>query len=334
MFSMDFSRRTIHGRWMSGDYQPQLVSVIVPTYNRATLVAESLESVRRQSYRPLEVLVADDGSVEDIAAIVDEFQRQNDQDASFQVRFLRQSHAGVSAARNLGLIESRGEFIQFLDSDDVLHPQKVMAGVQALNNDPAASHVWTRRARIEDSKMSEFVRQCQKTKSEQFRAARVPWRSLAWIPYQVFGLFRRSVCQRMGPWNESLWCAEDWEYMTRLLCENDPILRINHKLYGLREHCHGRITDLTGQKLRLLEIKRAAAVAVERYAREKSGGRTPNRAFRMRLTRHYFRILRQSIRVGSSEYFASAAAGMKRNFPWFGRVPDRLSLPDDVAKAA
>jgi glycosyltransferase involved in cell wall biosynthesis len=319
---------------MSDDYQSQLVSVIVPTYNRAALLTEALESVRQQSYRPLEVLVADDGSTDDIAAIVKEFQRRLGEDASLRVRFLRQEHAGVSAARNLGLIESQGEFIQFLDSDDVLHPQKVMAGVLTLENDPAVGYVWTRRARIEDSKMADFIRQSLEAPSTQFCAARVPTRGLAWIPYQVFGLFRRWVCQKIGPWNESLWCAEDWEYITRLLCENNPILRINHKLYGLREHRHGRITDLAGQKLRLLEIKRAAAVAAEQYARENGGGRTPSRAFRMRLTRHYFRLLRQSIRIGSAEYFASAAAGMKRNFPWFGRVADRISLPDDVAKAA
>jgi glycosyltransferase involved in cell wall biosynthesis len=247
---------------------------------------------------------------------------------------LRQAHAGVSAARNLGLIESQGEFIQFLDSDDVLHPQKVMAGVRALENDPAAGYVWTKRARIEDSKMADFIRESLEAPSKQFRAARVPSRSLAWIPYQVFGLFRRSICRKIGPWNESLWCAEDWEYVTRLLCENDHILRINHKLYGLREHGHGRITDLAGQKLRLLEIKRAAAVAAEQYAMEDSNGRTLNRALRMRLARHYFRLLRQSIRIGSAEYFVSAAAGIKRNLPWFGRVADRISLPDDVAKAA
>src|SRR5262249_32810495 len=113
---MEFSRRTIHGRWMSNDHQARLVSVIVPTYNRAGLLTEALESVRRQSYRPLEVLVADDGSTDDISSIVDQFQRQLGEDVSLRVRFLRQAHAGVSAARNLGLIESQGEFIQFLDS--------------------------------------------------------------------------------------------------------------------------------------------------------------------------------------------------------------------------
>ena len=221
----------------------------------------------------------------------------------------------MSAARNLGLIESRGEFIQFLDSDDVLHPQKVMAGVQALENDPAAAYVWTKRARIEDSKMADLIRQSFEAPTRTFCAARVRTRYLAWVPYQAFGLFRRSVCQRIGPWNETLWCAEDWEYVTRLLCDNDRILKINHNLYWLREHGRGRITDLAGQKLRLMEIKHAAAVAAEQYAKADSEGRTLSRAFRIRLTRHYFRLLRQSIRIGSAECFASAAAGIKRNFP-------------------
>jgi len=83
-----------------------------------------------------------------------------------------------------------------------------------------------------------------------------------------------------------------------------------------------------------MEIKRAAAVAAEQYAIQNSSGRTLSRAFRMRLSRHYFRLLRQSIRIGSAEFFASATAGIKRNFPWFERAADRFSLPEDVAKAA
>src|SRR5206468_2542019 len=100
-------------------FQPWLVSVIVPTYNRVDLAAEAFDSVWRQTYRPVELLVVDDGSTEDVAGVVEGLQQCSAGDDSFQVRFLVQQHAGAPAARNLGLIESHGQFIQFLDSDDV-----------------------------------------------------------------------------------------------------------------------------------------------------------------------------------------------------------------------
>ncbi len=114
---------------------PGLVSVIIPTYNRARLLGRAIESVLAQTYEPIEVIVADDGSTDDTADVVTRF--------GPRVRCERQANAGVSAARNLGLRRARGEFIAFLDSDDAWLPWKVAAQVALLRRRPEIGMVWT-----------------------------------------------------------------------------------------------------------------------------------------------------------------------------------------------
>jgi glycosyltransferase involved in cell wall biosynthesis len=306
-------QQTVHRRWMSADFQRRLASVIVPTYNRADLAAEAFDSVWRQTYRPIELLVIDDGSSEDVAGVIDQLQQRSAGDDSFTVRFLVQPHAGAPAARNLGLIESRGQFIQFLDSDDVLHPHKLAAGVTALQQNPSADYVWTNRAHVDDAKMADFIRESLNARPVAYTASWVPARNLAWTPYQSFGLFRRDICLAMGPWNETLVRAQDWEYTTRLVCHTQHILKIKESLYGFREHDRGRITDLTKTRRRSMDAMLAAARAAEDYVSKTQLSRVAASAVRLRLARHYFRILRHSIRSGSTQHFALALAGMKRS---------------------
>src|SRR5262245_47409787 len=94
-----------------------LVSVLVPTYNRSKLVRRAVESALAQSYRRLEVLVVDDGSSDDTRQVIEGMDPR--------VRYIRQANAGVSAARNRGIAEARGEFVAFLDSDDEWLPWKL-----------------------------------------------------------------------------------------------------------------------------------------------------------------------------------------------------------------
>jgi len=111
------------------------VSVIIPTFNRAPIVGDAIESVLRQRYSHVEIIVVDDGSTDDTRAFVTQF--------GATVRYVYQENAGVSAARNAGLRLATGEFIAFLDSDDSWVPWKIEAEVAALRVHPAAVVAWT-----------------------------------------------------------------------------------------------------------------------------------------------------------------------------------------------
>ena len=104
-----------------------LVSVIVPVYNRERFLREALDSVFAFDYEPFEVIVVDDGSTDGSAAIAQSYP---------EVRYLRQDNRGPAAARNAGIDMSRGEFIAFVDSDDVVLPQKLSVQVGYLLDHP------------------------------------------------------------------------------------------------------------------------------------------------------------------------------------------------------
>ena len=93
------------------------VSVVIPAHNAEATIGPTIESVRRQTIRDVEIIVVDDGSTDDTPAQV--------QRCGPAIRYLRQKQQGVSAARNYGLRESTGEFVAFLDGDDLWRAQKL-----------------------------------------------------------------------------------------------------------------------------------------------------------------------------------------------------------------
>jgi glycosyltransferase involved in cell wall biosynthesis len=100
-----------------------LVSVIIPTYNRSAFLREAIESVISQTYRPIECIIVDDGSNDNTKEVVAKIQNSNI--SSFTVKYIFQQNAGSQVARNTGTAASTGEFIQYLDSDDLLYPEKI-----------------------------------------------------------------------------------------------------------------------------------------------------------------------------------------------------------------
>ena len=101
------------------------VSVIIPTYNYACFLPYAIESVLSQKYQDLEVLVVDDGSTDETPQILSQFKSR--------IKYIHQENAGLSAARNKGIAHSTGEFIQFLDADDILGPRSIHSQIKFLN---------------------------------------------------------------------------------------------------------------------------------------------------------------------------------------------------------
>src|SRR5215510_949491 len=95
----------------------KLISCIIPVFNGARYLREAIESIFNQTYRPLEVIVVDDGSTDDTANIVASYGKQ--------LIYVRQANAGPGPARNLGLSVAHGEFVAFLDADDLWHSEKL-----------------------------------------------------------------------------------------------------------------------------------------------------------------------------------------------------------------
>jgi glycosyltransferase involved in cell wall biosynthesis len=115
-----------------------LVSVVIPTYNRAYCLAEAVDSVLLQTYPNVEVVLVDDGSTDETPALV-----EARYGADARVRYLRQEKSGTNIARNHGLRSARGDLIALLDSDDAFLPWKLELQVACLEAAPEAGMIWT-----------------------------------------------------------------------------------------------------------------------------------------------------------------------------------------------
>ena len=109
-----------------------LVSTIIPVFNRGAMLREAVSSVIAQTYRPIEVLIVDDGSTDDTAGVTDDLSAENPS----EIRVIHQHNTGAGLAREAGRQAANGEFIQYLDSDDLLLPRKLELQVEGLRSTP------------------------------------------------------------------------------------------------------------------------------------------------------------------------------------------------------
>lgn len=115
-----------------------LVTVVIPTYNRADFLPDAIDSALAQTHREIEVIVVDDGSTDGTEELMARRYSSNP-----LVRYFRQRNSGVATARNRGITEGRGELIAFLDSDDLWFPEKLRIQIAILSQLPEAGMLWT-----------------------------------------------------------------------------------------------------------------------------------------------------------------------------------------------
>jgi glycosyltransferase involved in cell wall biosynthesis len=209
-----------------------LVSVIIPVYNRSKLLGEALSSISAQKYRHFEVIIIDDGSVEAIDQVVENFKNANDA----QVIFIRQANAGPGAARNRGLAAAHGDFVAFLDSDDLWYPEMLQAAVEVLEMNPAAEMACGGWDMIDDlGKATTGIFRpsgLQPLADEDFAKAlifknRFPIHSV---------LIRKESFVRFGNFDTELVAFEDWELWIRMASQGCRVVFFDAPVARWRVH--------------------------------------------------------------------------------------------------
>lgn len=159
-----------------------LISVVIPAYNAAPFLGEALESVWAQCYRPLEVIVVDDGSTDATAEVAGAAASEG------PMRVLRQAHAGAAAARNAGVREADGPLLAFLDSDDVWLPHKLARQIAELGRDDGPELCFGQLQAFADPRLS----------AEERRRLLIPTEPIsAWSASSL--LVARADFHRVGP---------------------------------------------------------------------------------------------------------------------------------------
>jgi glycosyltransferase involved in cell wall biosynthesis len=262
------------GGWpMSPDFVPGLVSVITPTYNRKQLLLEALGSVVAQTYRPIEMVVIDDGSTD---GTVDALRRwfralPMDRRDGLEFRVVSQENGGAARARNRGLLASRGEFIQFFDSDDLLHPNKLERQVARLHADEDLQYVYSSLTRF--SSTPDWSLSGRGDPPPQLDVEHLVG---SYRLNTAVGLYRRSICLRIGPWNELLRASDDFEYNLRMILAARAIAFVPGNLFAHRQHPGERLT--TGpavNKLRDLRLIEELLIKQGRFDQRVRAGLAP-----------------------------------------------------------
>jgi glycosyltransferase involved in cell wall biosynthesis len=196
-----------------------LVSIIIPVYNREQYIGSALESVLSQSYRPLEIIVVDDGSSDRTAEIVKRFEDQ--------VRYVYRTNGGPAAARNHGLALAIGEFIAFQDSDDLWPATKLETQIRYLLGHSEVQYVLgqaTYFATPGTTLPSGF-------REELLNGARTSQLLQAMVA-------RRSVFEHVGPFNHHLSTAEDVDWFCRASDLGIPMAVVEEVVLNVRVHAY------------------------------------------------------------------------------------------------
>ena len=114
-----------------------IVSVILPTYNRANYIKDAIESVLNQTYRNIELIIIDDGSTDNTQAVIEPYLKDN------RIRYIRRENSGAAAARNKGLALKTGKYVAFIDSDDIWEKDKLEIQLAVMNSIPDAAIVFS-----------------------------------------------------------------------------------------------------------------------------------------------------------------------------------------------
>jgi glycosyltransferase involved in cell wall biosynthesis len=201
---------------MTGSEHSFNISVIIPTYNRAHYLNRVIKSVFNQSYLPPEVIVVDDGSKDNSSEII---QR------NFKgVKYIWQENRGPSAARNKGIIESKGEWLALLDSDDEWLPKKLERQIKALANSSTSKICYTNEIWIKAGKRVNPKKRHEKFGGLIFHKC-LPLCIIS--PSSV--LIHRSVFDEVGLFDESLTVCEDYDLWLRISAKY-PVLFLDEPL--------------------------------------------------------------------------------------------------------
>lgn len=256
--------------------QPK-VSVIIPTYNRAKIIHKTIESALSQTFRNFEVIIVDDGSEDDTRSIVEQYNG---------VKYIYQPHRNVSCARNNGISHANGEYIAFLDSDDVWLPMKLEKQVRFLNTSEVAMvHTDRHLICMPNNRRSQLLPTPQKLANDRHHLLS----GTSNIAMTV--MVKKEVLEEIGCFDEALTTTQDIDLWYRIAKSYEIALISDQLMYSYKyedslcaSNFEQKYTDRLTVYQRLLQddhplinkeefqqrmINTAYALAIEKYKKGK-----------------------------------------------------------------
>jgi glycosyltransferase involved in cell wall biosynthesis len=194
----------------------QVISIIIPTYNYAHFLGDTLECVIHQEYNAVEIIVIDDGSTDDTRIVVEQYIKQDG-----RIKYFYQENRGLSAARNLGVEKSTGQYIQFLDADDLISKNKLSLQMDHFTSNPDLDISYCCGYYFKDGHPETLYKSAFLSQEEWIpRLDGMYFNAIhSLIKYNIMpvnsALTKKDALVQIGLFNEELRSLEDWEFWLR-----------------------------------------------------------------------------------------------------------------------
>lgn len=201
-----------------------LVSILMPAYNAEKWIGESIESAVNQSWANTEVIVVDDGSTDGTYELAKSFAASN-------VKIVKKEHEGASAARNEAYRLCQGDYIQWLDADDILATDKIERQINAASSvfDPYIFLTGRWGTFICNTRRSQFFETALWADLDSLAWLKIKMLSRAWMP-PICWLVSRELTEKAGLWNIGLCLDDDGEYISRIIVKCNSIKFVNDSI--------------------------------------------------------------------------------------------------------
>lgn len=211
---------------MQKTFIPNLVSTIIPVFNRAAMVVKAVDSVLEQTYRPIEIILVNDGSTDDTPQVLEQLASQHP-----EITVIHQKNGGAGLARETGRLAAQGEFIQYLDSDDWLLPNKFTDQVKALREHPDCGIAYGTSMLVTEN--GSIINSISRGTGEQIdylfpRLLLERW----WHTHTP--LFRREIVSSAGAWPKQR--PEDWDVEARMGAQKVRLIHCGSTVSCQRDH--------------------------------------------------------------------------------------------------
>lgn len=246
-------------------------SIIIPYYNRAKTLQRTLESVRKQTFRPLEILLVDNNSTDNGKKIAENFAKTADE--ALTVRMLDCEKNGAAAARNCGLQSASGNFVYFFDSDDEMSEEFLVDVDKRIGKSKVDAIFCTTQIIFPDNRKEIRNYGLSKNVGHQILSGVLTTQSV---------VYYREFLLRLGGWNEKLLFWDDWELGVRLLLAKPKTKNLSSKIYhkiyahaesitgnGFSEHSEGIAAAFKEVKLDILRYPSSAVPRLMRILSHK-----------------------------------------------------------------
>ncbi|MUG98076.1 glycosyltransferase [Scytonema sp. UIC 10036] len=288
---------------------PPLVSVIIPCFNTERWIAEAIDSCLQQTYPNIEIIVVDDGSTDNSLEIIKSYGKK--------VIWQSVDHRGGNYARNKGLTLSKGKYIQYLDADDYILPNKIERQVSFLEETGAdvVYGDWRFRHHLPDG--TSFLGDIERpgTQADIIESLLADW----WTAVASL-LYRRTAVERSGGWDENLKAAQDRDFFLSVVLQGAKVVYQPgcHAVYRR----YGNVTVSTRSKPLWIESHRSVLIKAEQKLKQLN---LLSIKYRYALAKCYFDLSREALQIDDYSKYLQLLKEALIVFPEFKRDNGRQS---------